>query len=465
MKTKNEFIRALNYELRLLNQSERDELISFYEDRFANAHYEGKSEVDVIQELEAPAQIAKNIYDEYGIDPSNLAKPRQNTSLFGSVVLVILIDLFVATWATPTLFGLTFGLGGSLFTFPLIFTGMSEYGIFANLLNIAFGVAGYFLLFLFVVFLADLSIRFTAWLVSLHIKLFDFELSEKVRRFPNEFSVKKFLKLKNWNLKLLVPLCIIALIFSPIAHLSGGFKDINFAKRTNISDELIEETHTFTYSKGTELYFDIVSANITYKVGDVNKIKVDLAYYEKDQFIIKQDGNTVKLTRRNDHFNISVFNLFSFDKVLHNSEVVVTIPREGILGDVTFDTVSGNIYMDDFIGLDLDLDTVSGNIVLTNIQADEIDTNTVSGRVTATEVDTNNLKVETVSGDIYLDSLGKVPEGIDIDSVSGDSIIKNVLDTNIEIDTVSGDATYHTANETTRSHVDFDSVSGDFNLK
>ncbi len=70
MKTKNQFLTELNRHLEKLSKTEKEEIIAFYEERFKNAElYESKTEEEVIKDLEDPKQIARNVLQEYGLNP------------------------------------------------------------------------------------------------------------------------------------------------------------------------------------------------------------------------------------------------------------------------------------------------------------------------------------------------------------------------------------------------------------
>ena len=66
---KEKFIEKLNHLLAPLDPSERKAIIDFYEERFHTGMvYEGKSESEIIDELERPEDIARNVLREYGFN-------------------------------------------------------------------------------------------------------------------------------------------------------------------------------------------------------------------------------------------------------------------------------------------------------------------------------------------------------------------------------------------------------------
>lgn len=464
MRNRKSFIEELRYELRLLNDDERVELVSFYEDRFENAKFEGKTEADIISELESPYQIASNVYEQYGINPLGQSRPPEDKSIGWEIVKLILIDVFIASWAIPALYGITFGLGFGLLSFPFIFVGMTEYGLVANLLNIAFGFTAYFLTFLFVIFMADVTITFTCWIAQMHIRLVNDELANKVARFPKEFKVKKYLKTSQWKLKILIPLAAFVLIASPMIFFSSGYSQSSWFGTPNNSS-FVEDTFYYEYDFNTNLDFDVVTADVTYKVADVDKIKVEVKYHSDSKLNVEKKNNTIKVNRKHTIFKISPFSLFSIDNVSRDASIVVTVPVSALLNDIDIQTVSGSLNITDLVSASSDLESISGSITIENSQSGKFDVDTVSGRVELSNLSTDELDVRTISGRVNIVNCGVIMRGVNIDTVSGDTYIKNVYKSNIKIDSVSGDAIYEIDNQNEKSSISFHSVSGELKLK
>lgn len=132
------------------------------------------------------------------------------------------------------------------------------------------------------------------------------------------------------------------------------------------------------------------------------------------------------------------------------------------------------IYLDK-----LDIEVVSADIQLLGISGAELELVTVSGKVESDGISFDAVEAESVSGNIAL-SIAKdcVPTRIDCDSVSGNAIL--ILDSEAgftaEIDSVSGDfksefaiiadgKNQYRAAGRGNTEIDFDSVSGDLNVK
>ncbi len=66
---KKRFLQELERRLRSLNKSERDDILEFYDERITNGTSNGKSEEEVIDELEPIDVIVKNTLKEFGQEP------------------------------------------------------------------------------------------------------------------------------------------------------------------------------------------------------------------------------------------------------------------------------------------------------------------------------------------------------------------------------------------------------------
>ena len=117
----------------------------------------------------------------------------------------------------------------------------------------------------------------------------------------------------------------------------------------------------------------------------------------------------------------------------------------GISGKIN--TVSGDVNISDStLSGSLVIDTVSGNIKFTNVTTAATSINTTSGDIVMNGYSSGNTSIDTTSGDIEASVVGTY--NIDFDSVSGDSQIScnNMTDgSRFTVNTVSGDLTVREA--------------------
>ncbi|MFW6298877.1 MAG: DUF1700 domain-containing protein, partial [Bacillota bacterium] len=103
---KERFMNQLEMYLQALSEEERREILDFYEERFYTGKlYEGKSEAEIVSELESPEAIARNVLKEYGKPFDSRTYKTQGDGLkVGSLVGVVLFDMFIVSWFVPALF-------------------------------------------------------------------------------------------------------------------------------------------------------------------------------------------------------------------------------------------------------------------------------------------------------------------------------------------------------------------------
>ncbi len=113
---KKKFLEELNKGLKPLSKSEIDEILDFYDERITNGTRSGKTEQDVINELEPINVIVKNTLLEFGIEDkkiSNINKDdtiirektvdskRFNLKSYGKIVKYLklgVFDILLASW-------------------------------------------------------------------------------------------------------------------------------------------------------------------------------------------------------------------------------------------------------------------------------------------------------------------------------------------------------------------------------
>ncbi|MFW6318932.1 MAG: DUF1700 domain-containing protein, partial [Bacillota bacterium] len=207
---KNKFLLELKRYLAPLNEEERDEILRFYEERFdTGVAYEGKTEQDIIDELESPRQIAMNVLDEYGYSQTNIPKPQkvenrisqrknkpdlkeQRAFNVWNIVLVILFDIFIVSAVVPMIFGLFMGLSAGWFGFlyETVRLGNQNAQWYSMLLSV-----GVIILWLYIViWLYDLLITFIVWVVRLHLNAFSYNKPSAVLKRLKRLKVSTYLQ-------------------------------------------------------------------------------------------------------------------------------------------------------------------------------------------------------------------------------------------------------------------------------
>ena len=173
-----DFLRKLDRALERLDQEERKEILDFYEERFySGTFYENKTEEEVISELESPSVIARNVLAEYGITAkfSNKVEFKKSGISGLQVTLLVLFDLIITSWLIITLASVTFSLFATVLTYFATFTLLfGDYGSSGVPLFVFFSGI-YIFIFLFALFLLDLTVAVTKTIFMWHLNVFKYK--------------------------------------------------------------------------------------------------------------------------------------------------------------------------------------------------------------------------------------------------------------------------------------------------
>lgn len=506
---KKQFIETLRSYLSPLEAEERQEIIDFYEERFyTGTMYEGKTEQEIIDELENPKDIAKNVLREYGYRLSqNTSKEKENqespTFNFFKIFWILVFDLLVVTWLVPLLFSVVIGAG----------SGLLEYLVYLNypttidlnaFLFIAFGFGVLFLWLLLIAWLYDVFVGFIIWLARWHMDVFMVRDRKKVLRFFKQFQIQTHLKKHStvwqWKQNLKIISAILIIIGGLALFIRQGQLEV-FATRELASYHESVETQA---DEIWTLEVSVFESDINIIRTDASDITVSGEVIEDYDTVINFDtaSNTIVIENDRDaRFVISGFwqLIFSEDCVLD-----VYIPRDIQLdsiniiahnGDVSisdFDTLSviditttnGKFVFNDIAGIErLEARTTNGRIISNNITANTLIMATTNGIIDAENIDSEDLNLTTTNGNITMRQ-SKVIDGYitssngrinltDINATTqdgqtlytkttnGEITLENVYVKSVELRTTNGDLSYY---NTDRSfyldHVVYNTTNG-----
>ena len=138
-------------------------------------------------------------------------------------------------------------------------------------------------------------------------------------------------------------------------------------------------------------------------------------------------------------------------------EVVVIIPRDARLADLSAATVSGDIRLSDRAMEALHLATTSGAIDAAAVTADEVQAVSTSGHIAITDLSAHSVNATSTSGDI---SLTGTADSLELGTTSGDLSLTGTADS-LNLGAVSGNCTF-SGNLAGKGSVD--TVSGDIDV-
>jgi len=234
--------------------------------------------------------------------------------------------------------------------------------------------------------------------------------------------------------------------------------------------------------------------NETISTSGLNTIKVN--WVAGDITVIPHDGNDVQIEefaqrelRDNERMRVTIngatLNIefrgrgnFRGNMPRKNLEVLVPRALSENLINLTVNSTSGSIKVDDFkadtvkltsvsatikaSGINsnnTDFNTTSGSITATGVRADKIDTSSVSGTTSLTDAFAATLNNSTTSGSINVS--GEFDK-VEISTVSGSTVIKSaILPSKVNVSSVSGSTSLYVP-DTGEISVSHSAVSGRF---
>ncbi|MFW5838457.1 MAG: DUF4097 family beta strand repeat-containing protein [Bacillota bacterium] len=446
---KSKFLLELRRYLAPLNEEERTEIVRFYEERFhTGIVYEGKTEQDIIDELESPRQIAMNVLDEYGYSQTDISKeqkhskqstPEEQRSISNgetplsvwNIVLVILFDIFIVSAAIPMIFGLFMGLSAGWFGFlyEIIRLGYNNAEWYTILLSV-----GILVLWLYIVFwLYDLLITFIIWILRLHLNALSYKKPSSVLRRLKRLKISTYLQRHSGKGKLKNIIGTFAL-FAII--IGGTFSILHFGTiYTNSLNDMNEYTENYNTTSLSEADALEIAISLAYSDIDIirtntDNINIFVKELEEAPVTINYDETNTLLTLDNE-FDQDIFSWSFVQSILTSifrdqPSVIVEIPNDLTIDSVTINGSNGDIFIRDVTtNDDITIDTMNGKIALSNISANSINGRTSNGKITVTSATVEEtMQFDTSNGQIVGDML--IANIYDFDSSNGSITLSNI---------------------------------------
>lgn len=408
---KKQFIETLKSYLSPLEEQERQEIMAFYEERFfTGAMYEGKTEQEIIDELENPKDIARNVLKEYGYRPQNkVSSEAQDDTVhfnFFKIFWILVFDLLIVTWLVPLLFSVVISVGSGLIGFLLNLNYPTTMDINAFLF-IGFSLGVLFLWILLITWLYDVFVGFIIWLVRWHMDVFKIQGKKKVLRFLKQFQIhyhlKKHSTLYQWKQNLKMISAILIIIGGIALLLRQGQLEVFATKELASYQESIETEEGDLWT----LEVSVFESNVNIIRTDEPNITVSGEVIEdyETMIVFDTETNTIKIENDRDaRFVISGFwqLIFSEDSVLD-----VYIPRDIHLDSVDIIAHNGAVSINDFETLQsIDITSTNGAFSFTNITGIErLEARTTNGRITANHIQADTMILETTNGTITVETI------------------------------------------------------------
>lgn len=220
----------------------------------------------------------------------------------------------------------------------------------------------------------------------------------------------------------------------------------------------IEEVKSTPVASVHKVKVNTVSESITIREGAENEVKAhfygtaSMVLKNIPHLIVKQQDGVIDiyLHRKNERSSTSS---------RYDASLEITVPR-GYDGDLSAESVSGNIVLGSHRYGTARLRTVSGNASADKMDVGKFSVNTISGSFSADELRCEQSDIDSISGNICVESFTGSTR---IHTVSGDSTITCMTPSgSLSANTTSGSTTLYMP-ETSKFKLDAGSVSGSVN--
>ena len=228
-------------------------------------------------------------------------------------------------------------------------------------------------------------------------------------------------------LSVLLTIVICAFLFSiPVKRLTVGA--LSISNSANRGTESASQSFDASQVRSLEIDWVDGSVSIRQDTGDTLRYTVSGGDADSTAYSLEDGKLTISAMES------SVLNFGSH----RGADLTVLVPKGWTPKELSVESISAPIQIENLTGTELDVDTVSGVMELKDIRSDKLSLSTISAKITCSGA-AHEISLETTSGNCALE-LTERPEKIDLDSVSGDLelFLPKTAGFTLRQDTVSG---------------------------
>lgn len=419
MTTAIEYLQALEEELKYLPAKETRKVIQIYQDKINNALDYGDKIEKILKELPTPAEVAKGIYDSKKV---NYLDKRQReyrrkemingvTSLILSVIVIL---LFV-------------GILGylSIVSFNMLEI-IPKFASQDKIIMGGFVIAYFIAMILIIVYLLDLGILISMFLLSKFLQLFgNLKIDyDQLQNFSISGLFDKWTKKKNFLGKILLGMGVIMVILGATSIVSDGYLDRSFSDSvTEGNEEIVEVSRDIT-----EIVLENTNAKVIIQKGEIFRI-IKHSEFER-HFEVEKNNQQLTISfdeKRN----------YDFLGLLNEPTIVIKIEvPENVAPNFNIKLNTGQIALEDVRLNKVNFELLSGDIALKDVNISEFNFVTDDGELNSNSChyDKANLNIEhgrlASSDDIYGNT--------ELNNGSGEVAIQNNTYESLKLNNTSG---------------------------
>ena len=440
--TQQEYLIELEQEIELLDEEIAEEIIEYTQARFRDAHrYENKTDADVMAELGSPRQLAKRVYESYGIKDGLWTSSRQQNVKLHQVALMLLFDVFVASWVIPLMVFVVLTGFASFITFPVVIAAIPRLVIQDVILVVLLAIGSYSLLLLFAIGLTELTVIIIKQILILNYKVLTPQNKTTIRLLK-DISLFAWMRQVRLGRNIFLNLGMIGMTlvsFSFLFLLNTG---------TEIGD-ILGTQQTIESSVTRSLQGQINSQevyNLVIQMGDVDvriqtiestDLRVDRAYTLEDGFSLQIDDatKTIILTTIQAVIEEGLF-------IDYTAAYDVFLPASLRLGTVTVRIQEGAVELDRLTAQDIVVRQRSGELFAYQLDARSLTFTSRKAKARVLESYLLVLEMNVDAGTILIDQLNDIiTDGlvITINTASTTTTINDAYYRRYQINSITGD--------------------------
>lgn len=424
MTTAIEYLQALEEELKYLPAKETRKVIQIYQDKINNALDYGDKIEKVLKELPSPAEVAKGIYDSKKV---NYLDKRQReyrhkemingiTSLILSVIVIL---IFV-------------GILGylSIVSFNMLEI-IPKFASQDKIIMSGFVIAYFIAMILVIIYLLDLGIMISMFLLSKFLQLFsNLKIDyDQLQNFSISGLFEKWTKKKNFLGKILLGMGVIMVILGATSIVSDGYLNRSFSDIvTEENEEIVEVSNDIT-----EIVLENTNAKVIIQKGENFRI-IKNSEFDRHFMVGKNNQQlTISFDERRNYDFLGLLNEPTIVIKIEVPENVVPslniklntgqIALENVgLNKATFELLSGDIALKDVNISEFSFVTEDGELNSNSCHYDKATLNIEHGRLASSEDTYGNTELNNGSGEVAIQN--NTYDALKVNNTSGTVVIQ-----------------------------------------
>ena len=422
--TQKQFEKELAEKLAAVPGSERQKVLDYYRELYAEKAEHGLGEREIIASFGDPSVIAQEVLGE-SVFNKNVKRVKQRArSIFTNKYFWVAYcaGFMITIPLTIVLFSIIFGLAIGAFAavFAVVVSAIAfiaagpvfaGYGVYMMFDSVNAGLAQLG---------AAIALLAIGLILLMLLKVLDFlRIALFVRRVNWNTAFARATRHKKWYAVLaIVCICILSLgggLFAlGLGKAGWDIRKLDTVEYTSVTQEINEPV--------SKVDINVLSRNVHFVVAEDNW-RVEAYNYLNNIVTITFEDGVLTVRERTRASHQDVLNMFSaIDSRKRN--IYVYLPAN--IDEIGVDVTAGNVSIRGFTANDFAIKATSGNIDIRNSAADTMTIKAISGNVNILTCTVTDLDVRATSGNIIVRLVGtKAEYNITVSTVSGNRNVSN----------------------------------------